>query len=75
MVTVNTVIYIFMSQFALILMKMMLDKPKTVLVQDGIHRTNWKKSKFSVKDISGECAVFKHYFLKHNDNYHKSGCR
>ena len=34
------------------------------------HRTNWKKfqSNFSAKEISDESALFKHYYLKHNDN-------
>ena len=34
------------------------------------HKANWKKiqSNFSVKDICDDSALFKNYYLKHNDN-------
>ena len=53
-----------MPQFALVVVKIMWDKPKIVLAQDwNNHRANWKKirSNFSAKDISDESALFKHY--------------
>ena len=34
------------------------------------YRANWKKlkTKFNVKDLSEESALYRHYYNKHNDN-------
>ena len=60
-----------MTQFALSVVKIMLYKLKIVFVQDEIIIEQIGKkvqSTFSVKVISDESALYKYYFLKHNDN-------